>query len=91
VPDPEKPCTLPMKIVLLILDGGADEPLAELEAAHTPRPHPLARRGGGGVRPVEDVDEVASYSALVNLLGCPPMEHPRGAENGGCTSLRACA
>jgi 2,3-bisphosphoglycerate-independent phosphoglycerate mutase len=74
-----------MKYVLLILDGAADEPLAELEgrtpleAAHTPQLNSLARQGRvGAVRPAVGPEGVASHTALMGLLGYPPLEYPTG-------------
>lgn len=74
-----------MKYVLLVLDGAADEPLAELErktpleAAHTPMLASLARQGRiGAVRPADLDGEVGSHTALLGLLGYPPAEYPTG-------------
>jgi 2,3-bisphosphoglycerate-independent phosphoglycerate mutase len=74
-----------MKFVLLVLDGAADEPLAELEgrtpleAARTPHLDDLARQGRvGAVRPAVGPDGVASHTALMALLGYPPHEYPTG-------------
>jgi 2,3-bisphosphoglycerate-independent phosphoglycerate mutase len=84
-----------MKFVLLVLDGAADEPLAELdgrtplEAAHTPHLDSLARRGQvGAVRPAGGDVEVASHTALMALLGYPPAEYPTGPGALEAASLR---
>ncbi|HEY0007493.1 MAG TPA: cofactor-independent phosphoglycerate mutase [Tepidisphaeraceae bacterium] len=74
-----------MKYAILIPDGAADEPIAELggrtplEAAHTPNLDQLAREGViGTVRTVPEGFESGSDVATMSLLGYDPARYHTG-------------